>query len=62
MANYEGRIAHLMYNVKNISLPGQAPLPSASLALNTGDNVYNEGSEGSYRDFWFPCGTATRIP
>ena len=54
MANYEGRIAHLMYNVKNISLPGQAPLPSASFALNTGDNVYNEGSEGSYRDFWFP--------
>ncbi|HYK58805.1 MAG TPA: metallophosphoesterase [Bryobacteraceae bacterium] len=54
MANYEGRIAHLMYNVKNISLPGQAPLPSASFALNTGDNVYNEGSEGSYRDFWLP--------
>jgi len=54
MANFEGRIAHLMYNVQNISLPGQPALPQASLALNTGDNVYNEGSEGSYRDFWFP--------
>jgi uncharacterized repeat protein (TIGR01451 family) len=53
-ANFEGRIAHLMYNVKNISLSGQPSLPQASLALNTGDNVYNEGSEGSYRDYWFP--------
>jgi len=53
-ANFEARIAHLMYNVKNISLPGQPALPQASLALNTGDNVYNEGSEGSYRDYWFP--------
>ena len=54
MANFEGRIVHLMYNAKNLSLPGQSALPQPSLALNTGDNVYNQGSEGSYRDFWFP--------
>ena len=54
MANYEARIVHLMYNAHNISLPGQPTRPKAGLALNTGDNVYNVGSEGSYRDFWMP--------
>jgi len=54
IANYEARIVHLMYNVQNLSLPGVSALPAPSLALNTGDNVYNQGSEGSYRDFWFP--------
>jgi hypothetical protein len=54
MANFEGRIVHLMYNAKNLSLPSQPALPQPSLALNTGDNVYNQGSEGSYRDYWFP--------
>jgi uncharacterized repeat protein (TIGR01451 family) len=53
-ANFEARIVHSMYNVHNLSLPGQPTLPSASLTLNTGDNVYNQGSEGSYRDYWFP--------
>ena len=53
-ADYEARITHLMYNVQNLSVPGAPKLPKADLALNTGDNVYNNGAEGSYRDFWFP--------
>ena len=54
MADYEARIIHLMYDVQNLSVPGAPKLPKADLALNTGDNVYNNGAEGSYRDFWFP--------
>jgi hypothetical protein len=54
IADYEARIVHLMYNVQNLSVPGVPALPTASLALNTGDNVYNTGAEGSYRDYWFP--------
>jgi hypothetical protein len=42
LANYEARIAHLIYN------------SGAEFVLNTGDNVYTMGSEGSYRDFFFP--------
>jgi hypothetical protein len=53
-ADYEARIVHLMYNVQNLSVPGAPKLPKADLALNTGDNVYNNGAEGSYRDYWFP--------
>jgi hypothetical protein len=53
-ADYEARIVHLMYNVENLSVPGAPQLPKPDLALNTGDNVYNNGAEGSYRDFWFP--------
>jgi len=53
-ADYEARITHLMYNVQNLPVPGAPELPKADLALNTGDNVYNNGAEGSYRDFWFP--------
>jgi hypothetical protein len=53
-ADYEARIIHLMYNVQNLSVPGAPKLPKADLALNTGDNVYNNGAEGSYRDYWFP--------
>ena len=54
IADYEARIVHLMYNVQNLSVPGVPKLPKPDLALNTGDNVYNTGAEGSYRDFWFP--------
>jgi hypothetical protein len=42
LVNYEARIAHLIYN------------SDAEFILNTGDNVYTMGSEGSYRDFFFP--------
>ena len=54
LADFEARIIHLMYNVANLSVPGAPRLPKPDLALNTGDNVYNNGAEGSYRDFWFP--------
>src|SRR5258707_8963943 len=54
IADYEARIVHLMYNVQNLSVPGVPKLPKADLALNTGDNVYNNGAEGRYRDYWFP--------
>jgi uncharacterized repeat protein (TIGR01451 family) len=54
IADYEARIVHLMYNVQNLSVPGVPKLPKPDLALNTGDNVYNTGAEGNYRDFWFP--------
>ena len=54
LANFEARITHLMYNAHNLSVPGVPKLPKPDLALNTGDNVYTNGAEGSYRDFWFP--------
>jgi len=54
LANFEARIVHEMYNVQNLSVPGQGRLPKPDLALNTGDNVYNKGSEGNYRDYWMP--------
>lgn len=54
LSDYEARIIHLMYNVQNLSVPGAPKLPKPDLALNTGDNVYTNGAEGSYRDFWFP--------
>jgi hypothetical protein len=54
IADYEARIVHLMYNVQNLLVPGAPKLPKADLALNTGDNVYTNGAEGSYRDYWFP--------
>lgn len=52
--NYEARIVHEMYEVHNLSVPGVPKLPTPNLALNTGDNVYFNGAEGSYRDFWMP--------
>jgi uncharacterized repeat protein (TIGR01451 family) len=52
--NYEARIVHEMYDVNNLSVPGAPELPKPDLALNTGDNVYFNGAEGSYRDFWMP--------
>jgi len=54
LSDFEARIIHLMYNVQNLSVPDAPKLPKPDLALNTGDNVYNNGAEGSYRDFWFP--------
>ena len=54
IADYEARIIHLMYNVQNLSIPGAPKFPKPALALNTGDNVYTNGAEGSYRDYWFP--------
>jgi uncharacterized repeat protein (TIGR01451 family) len=53
-ADFEARITHLMYNVHLLEVPGVPHLPKPDLALNTGDNVYNNGAEGSYRDYWFP--------
>ena len=54
IADFEARITHLMYNVHHLEVPGVPELPKPDLALNTGDNVYNNGAEGSYRDYWFP--------
>ena len=54
LANFVARIVHEMYNIENLALPNQTKLPKPDLALNTGDNVYNKGSEGNYRDYWMP--------
>jgi uncharacterized repeat protein (TIGR01451 family) len=54
VVDYEARIAHLIYNAANLNVPGVPRLPAADFILNTGDNVYNVGSEDSYRDFFFP--------
>jgi uncharacterized repeat protein (TIGR01451 family) len=54
IVDYEARIAHLIYNAGNIPVQGSLSRPSADFVLNTGDNVYNQGSEGNYRDFFFP--------
>jgi hypothetical protein len=54
IVDYEARIAHLIYDVANLSVPGVPPLPRSDFILNTGDNIYNEGTEDNYRDFFFP--------
>ena len=54
VVDYEARIAHLIHNVENLSVAGLPKRPAADFILNTGDNVYNEGTEDSYRDFFFP--------
>jgi uncharacterized repeat protein (TIGR01451 family) len=54
LADYEARIVHLMYNAENLLVPGAPRVPHPDIALNTGDNVYNNGAEGSYRDYWMP--------
>lgn len=54
VADYEPRIIQTMYNVDQLSLPGQPKLPRPDFALNAGDNVYSTGAESNYRDFWFP--------
>lgn len=54
VANYEARIIHTMFNVDKLFLAGQPQLPPPNFALNTGDNVYIDGSDSNYRDVWFP--------
>jgi hypothetical protein len=54
VVDYAARIAHLINDVPNLNVPGVPRLPAAELILNTGDNVYNVGSEDNYRDFFFP--------
>lgn len=54
IVDFEARIAHLMYNADKLSVPGVPSHPEAHLILNTGDNIYNVGSEDNYRDFFFP--------
>ena len=54
VVNYEARIVHTMYDVDQLFLPGQPRLPRPEFALNTGDNVYIDGSDSNYRDVWFP--------
>ena len=54
IVDYEARIAHLMYNAATLSVPGVPIRPPSDFILNTGDNVYNEGTEDAYRDFFFP--------
>lgn len=54
VVNWEARIVHEMYEVDNLAIPGAPDLPKPDLAVNTGDNVYNYGTEGDYRDFWMP--------
>ena len=40
IVDYEARIAHLINNTANLSVPGVPRLPAADLILNTGDNIY----------------------
>ena len=54
VVDYEARIAHLIYDAPDLAVPGVPHLPASNLILDTGDNVYNEGTEDSYRDFFFP--------
>jgi hypothetical protein len=53
IVDYEARIAHLISNAANITLANQPPRPEPEFILDTGDNVYNEGTEDNYRDFFF---------
>jgi len=54
IVNWEARIVHEMYAADTLDVPGAPRLPKPDFALNTGDNVYNLGTEGDYRDFWMP--------
>ncbi len=54
IVNYEARIAHLINNVSALAVVGMPAVPPADIILNTGDNIYNQGSEDNYRDFFFP--------
>ena len=54
VAIYEARIINTMFNVGSVAFPGQPAFRRADLALNTGDNVYVNGAEDSYRDVWMP--------
>jgi uncharacterized repeat protein (TIGR01451 family) len=54
LADYEARIAHLIYNAGSLSVAGAPSRPAPEFVVNTGDNVYVQGSEDNYRDFFFP--------
>lgn len=54
IVDYEARIAHLVYDAAKIQLANQPSRPEPDFILDTGDNVYNEGSEDNNRDFFFP--------
>ena len=60
IVDYEARIAHLVNNVPVLNVPGVPARPEPEFILNTGDNVYNEGTEDSYRDFFFPVYNANQ--
>ena len=53
IVDYEARIAHLIYDAANIQLANEPMRPEPAFILDTGDNVYNEGTEDNYRDFFF---------
>jgi hypothetical protein len=53
IVDYEARIAHLINNAGSISVAGVPPRPEPEFVLDAGDNVYTEGSEDNYRDFFF---------
>jgi uncharacterized repeat protein (TIGR01451 family) len=53
IVDYEARIAHLIYDAAKIQLPDERMRPEPAFVLDTGDNVYNEGTEDNYRDFFF---------
>ena len=54
IVDYEARIAHLINNAANLQVPHVPSRPAPDFIINTGDNVYNEGTEDNYRDFFFP--------
>jgi len=54
IVDYEARIAHLIHDAPHLSVKGVPRLPPSNVILDTGDNVYNEGTEDNYRDFFFP--------
>jgi hypothetical protein len=60
IVDYEARIAHLVYNASDIQLPNEPSRPSPDFIVNTGDNVYNQGDEDNYRDFFFPVYNSDR--
>lgn len=51
LADFEARVARVMYHVQELVFPNQPSLPAPDFALNTGDNIYNAGSDSNYRDF-----------
>ena len=54
VVDWEARIVHEMFEADTLAVPGAPALPKPDFALNTGDNVYNLGTEADYRDFWMP--------
>lgn len=40
---------------RNRKLANEPSRPEPDFILDTGDNVYNEGTEDNYRDFFFPA-------